>query len=331
MSGVTVIVPNWNRRDLVERLIDRLRDQTLPPERILVVDNGSTDGSAEAVKAKGAEVIALERNIGFAGAVNLGIRETRTEWIAIVNNDVEPAADWLERLMKAAGQSSVWFATGKLVNAARPESLDGTYDVVCRGACAWRAGHGRPDGPLWNTPRRIRIAPFTAALFRAELFQRAGLLDERFESYIEDVDFGLRSAASGYGGVYSPDAVASHAGSSTLGAWHPETVRRMARNQVLLIAKHYPLRYFFRYGWQIAVAQVLWGALALRHGCGLPFLMGKWEGIKLFRTVRREARGARHKGLSKILTEGESEIFRIQRRTGFDLYWRLYFAFTSLT
>lgn len=331
MPEVTVVVPNWNRRDLIERLIDRFRSQTLPPKEILVVDNGSTDGSAQAAAAKGARVIALERNVGFTGAVNRAIPECRTEWIAIVNNDVEPAADWLEQMLKATVQPRVWFVTGKLVDAASPDSLDGTYDVVCRGACAWRAGHGRPDGPLWRTSRRIRIAPFTAALFRAELFQKVGLLDERFESYLEDVDFGLRCAAFGFCGVYTPDAVARHAGSSTLGVWHPDTVRRMARNQVLLVAKHYPLRYFFRYWWSIMVAQLLWGALAARQGRGFPFLRGKWEGLKLFRTVHREARSTRRKGLSKILNEGESEIFRIQRKTGFDLYWRLYFALTSLT
>ena len=179
MPEVTVVVPNWNRRDLIERLIDRFRSQTLPPKEILVVDNGSTDGSAQAAAAKGARVIALERNVGFTGAVNRAIPECRTEWIAIVNNDVEPAADWLEQMLKATVQPRVWFVTGKLVDAASPDSLDGTYDVVCRGACAWRAGHGRPDGPLWRTSRRIRIAPFTAALFRAELFQKVGLLDER--------------------------------------------------------------------------------------------------------------------------------------------------------
>ncbi len=331
MFGVTVVVPNWNRRDLIERLIARLHEQTHPIEEILVVDNGSKDGSAGVARSQGARVIELDRNIGFSGAVNRGIRETRTQFIAIVNNDVEPAVDWLERLIEGIEQPHVWFATGKLLDAARPESLDGTYDVVCRGACAWRAGQGRPDGPMWAQSRRIRIAPLTAALFRTELFRRVGLLDERFESYLEDIDFGLRCATLGYCGVYVPGAVAAHAGSATLGAWHPETVRRISRNQVLLVAKHYPFPYLFRYGWPILVAHLLWGLVAVRHGRGLEFILGKAQGLTLFWNVRRKARDGRRKGLSKILEEGESEILRLQRRTGFDLYWRLYFALTSLT
>lgn len=333
MSGITAIVPNWNRRDLIERLMERLRRQTYPLDEILVVDNGSSDGSVEAARSSGARVIALERNIGFSGAVNRGIQEARTEWIAILNNDVEPAPDWLERLVKAIEQPGVWFAASKLLSAAQPGRLDGSYDLLSRGACAWRAGRGRRDGPLWARSRRIRLAPFTAVLFRAELFGRLGLLDERFESYLEDVDFGMRCATHGYSGVYVPEAVATHLGSATLGVWHPDTVRRIARNQVLLVAKHYPARSCFRYGWSILVAQSLWGMVALRHGRALSFLRGKMEGLALFRRVRREAsgNGARRGGLARVLERSESEIFRLQRRTGFDLYWRLYFALTSLT
>lgn len=333
MSGITAIIPSWNRRDLLERLIKLLREQTRPPEEILVVDNGSKDGSAETARAQGARVIELGRNAGFSAAVNRGIQETRTSMVAVINNDVAPAPDWLEQLAKALEQPRAWFAAGKLRNAADPTVIDGTYDTLCRGACAWRAGHGSSDGPLWSRTRRIRLAPFTAALFRTDLFRRVGPLDERFHSYLEDVDFGLRCAREGYFGLYVPGAVADHDGSATLGRWHREVVRLMARNQVLLVAKHYPARYLFRYGWPIFVAQTLWGLLATAHGRPLSFLRGKIEGLLLFWPVRHKAarNGGYMPGLSRILEESESEIFRLQRRTGFDLYWRLYFALTSLT
>lgn len=330
MSGITVIVPHWNRCDLLELLLQQLGRQTCPIAEILVVDNGSRDGSVELAESKGARVIALERNIGFSGAVNRGVGEARTEYVAILNNDVEPRPDWLERLRRAMEEPRVFFATGKLLDSAHPGRLDGSFDTISRGACPWRAGHGRPDGPEWSQTRRIRMAPFTAALFRAELFRRVGPLDERFESYLEDVDFGLRCAIQGYSGLYVPEAVARHAGSATLGAWHRDTVRRNARNQLLLVAKHYPARYFLRYGWPVFVGQSLWGLVALRHGRGLAFLRGKLEGMALFRRVRREAKagGGRPTGLSRILERSESEIHELQRRTGFDPYWRLYFALT---
>ena len=293
-----------------------------------MVDNGSQDGSVELAKNKGARVIALERNAGFSVAVNRGVREARTEFIAVVNNDVAPEPQWLERLRGALDDPEACFAAGKLLNEARPELLDGSFDLISRAACPWRAGRDRPDGPAWSGRRRIRLAPFTATLFRAALFEKIGLLDERFESYLEDVDFGVRCALAGCSGVYEPAAVARHRGSATLGAWRPETVRRLARNQMLLVAKHYPARCLVRFGWPILVGQALWGAVALRRGRGLSYCRGKLAGAALFRRVRQEsAAGRAHPGqVIEMLRESEREILDYQRQTGFDAYWRCYFA-----
>src|SRR5574341_233457 len=289
MSGVTAIVPTWNRRDLLERLLGRLTRQTHPLEEILAVDNGSEDGSAETAESAGARVIRLNRNEGFSRAVNRGIRESRTPWLAVINNDVEPEPDWLDRLKQGCEASGAWFATGRMLDAARRESIDGTFDALCRGGCAWRAGQGRLDGPEWRNPRLIRFAPLTAALLRRELFERIGLLDERFESYLEDVEFGLRCALGGYSGVYVPEAVAFHGGSATLGRWHSQSVRLIARNQLLLVAKHYPSGWLRRYGWPVLVAQALWGLVALRHGAGLAWVRGKAEALREFHSARSPA------------------------------------------
>lgn len=330
-AGVTVIVPVWNRSDLLQQLLANLREQTHPIAEVLVIDNGSQDNSAEIGEQHGARVVRMGRNTGFSRAVNRGIQESRTEWLAIVNNDVELARDWLERLMETAQRLQIWFATGKLLNASRRDQIDGTYDLLCRGACAWRAGHGRQDGPEFSTGRVIRFAPATAALYRSDLFHKVGLLDESFESYLEDVDFGLRCASLNYAGRYVPEAIAYHMGSATLGPWHADTVRRISRNQVLLIAKHYPYRLLLRYGWSILVAQALWGILAVRHRAGWQFLRGKLAGLLSFGPVRRANRERifRPAQLSRILDDAEREIHHIQRRTGLDLYWRLYFLLTA--
>lgn len=324
-AGVTIIVPVWNRRDLLERLLERLRAQTHPIAEILVVDDGSQDGAPERAEASGARVIRMGAHGGFAPAVNRGIRESRTPLVAIVNNDVEPAPDWLAKLA-AALASDVWFATGRILQAAQPDRIDATYDLLCRGGTAWRAGYGQPDGAAFHEPRTIWSAPFTAALFRAELFEKAGLLDERFASYLEDVDFGLRCALAGCAGRYVPEAVAWHQGSATLGRWHPDTIRLIARNQLLLIAKHYSRRMLLRYAWPIAVAQTLWGLVALRHGRGWPWLRGKVEGITRFASFSQEVP---HERLPAILSENEREIRRLHRLAPTDLYWKLYFLLTA--
>ena len=121
-SGVTVIVPVWNRRELTERLLGDLRAQTLPPAEVLVIDDGSEDGSAASAEALGARVLRMGSHGGFARAVNRGIGETRTPVLAIVNNDVELAADWLGKLA-AALDAEAWFATG-LDSAGRRSQSD---------------------------------------------------------------------------------------------------------------------------------------------------------------------------------------------------------------
>lgn len=323
-AHVDIVIPNWNGAPMLAATLETLRGQTYPIARIIVVDNGSTDDSAAVAITAGAQVIPLGANLGFAAAVNRGLREATAEYIAVLNNDVTLPPEWLAPLMAELENSAAWFATGKLLNARQHDRLDGCYDAVCRGACAWRCGHGRLDSQVWNFPRTIRLAPFTAAVFRARIFDTVGLLDERFGSYLEDVDFGLRCAQSGFSGLYVPEAVAYHHGSATLGRWHPDTVRKIARNQVLLIAKHYPPKWVSRYGWPVFIAQSLWGLLALRHGTLFAYLAGKVDGLRQFRA----ARGKHCPAFPAIIEESEKEIRDLQESTGFDLYWRLYFALT---
>ncbi len=320
MGAVSVVIPNWNGTQVLPRALASLRNQTRPPDEIVVVDNGSTDDSASLA------TIRFSDNQGFCRAVNRGIAEAHGEWIVILNNDVELHPAWLEHLLQAATESNADFAGGKLLRAADRSIVDGAFDNICRGACAWRSGNARRDGPAWNRARHIWMAPLTAALFRARVFQQIGVLDERFESYLEDVDFGLRCFNAGISGVYVPDAVAYHEGSHTLGAWHPAMVRSIARNQVLLVAKHFPEKWTLRYGWCVVVAQTLWGVLAVRRGAFFPYMRGKWEGICMYPCLRRERSAG---DVASLLRTSERDIWELQRETGFDWYWKAYFALTG--
>jgi GT2 family glycosyltransferase len=200
---------------------------------------------------------------------------------------------------------------------------------MSRGATTWRIGSGRLDRPAFSAARQIWSPPFTAVLLRAELFRRVGWLESSFESYLEDVDFGLRCAASGFAGLYVPGAVAHHRGSATLGRWHPETVRRMARNQVFLLARHYPARLLLRWLWPIAVAQLLWGGLSVRHKTGFSWISGLAAGIISFRKARRARPQIEPTALASLLDNNERLIRDLQTATGFDSYWKLYFLLTG--
>jgi GT2 family glycosyltransferase len=322
--SITVIVPVWNGRDLLKRLLDSVERQTVPADEVIVVDNGSTDGAPELARERGARVESMGRNAGFAAAVNRGIELAESEWIAVLNSDVELAPDYFERLT-ATGK---WFATGKILDARRNGLIDAAYDLTCRGGTTWRAGNGCPDGPLFAEPRRISSAPWTAALFRADLFRKIGLLEPRFESYLEDVDFGLRCAAHGIAGTYVPEAVAWHKGSAALGRWHRDTVRRIARNQLFVVARHYNRGTLVRYAWHIAIAQCLWGILAARHGRAFAWMRGIFEGVRGFPDIRRTVKHFDLE-LAERLRKNDLDICELQRASGFDAYWKLYFRLTG--
>jgi GT2 family glycosyltransferase len=312
--NISAIVPVFNGRDLLARLLATLEAQTLRPAEILVIDNGSTDGAPDLARAHGARVVAMGSNTGFARAVNRGIREASHPLLAILNSDVELAPDYLAIL--AAAQAP--FATGKILSPSG--RIDGTFDLTTRGAVTWRAGAGHPDGPPFDEPRDISSPPWTAVLYRAELFHELGALEESFESYLEDVDFGLRCAARGISGRYLPAARAIHQGSATLGRWHPDTVRRMARNQLLLARRHFSLRHL----WPIVAGQCLWGVLAARHGHPIAWVHGKIQGMYALLSPLEEHPAIAPQLLELSLRSSE----RFIRANSTNSYWRMYFMLT---
>jgi len=326
MRAVAVVIPNWNGAKLLEQFLPSVFQQTLPPARVVVVDNGSADGSVEMARRLGAEVIEMGSNRGFAAAVNRGVAETSEPLIAIVNNDARLAPDWLMRLTQAMEETGAHLATGKILSERQPDTIDGAFDLLSRGGTAWRAGAGMPDAVFSASEKVRRMVSFvslTAALVRREAFERAGPLDEEFESYLEDVEFSLRCARLGLQSVYEPGAVAWHRGSATLGAWHADTTRRIARNQVMLVAKHFPDGWPWR---AVLVGQLLWGAVAMRHGAGVAYWRGKWQGWRGYAAWRKRSNWARREdGIAEILGASEADMARLQKQTGWQSYWRCYF------
>jgi GT2 family glycosyltransferase len=324
MSLVSIIIPTWNRADLLACVLKSLGEQTYPRREVIVVDNGSTDNSGSLATRAGARVIRLEANRGFAEAVNLGIRAASGDWLLILNNDVTVQPDYIELLMGAAASDGCDFATGKIVMADAPDLLEGSFDLVSRGGYAWRCGYGRPDAPLWSQPRRIAWAPMTAALFHRRVFDFLGLLDVTYRSYYEDVDFGLRCAKAGFWGRYVPAAVVQHVGSATLGRRSARVYYWSARNQLLLLAKHYDVASAWRAAGPIVIGQLLALLAGAKHGHFLASLAGKIAALGPA-TRALLARKTGGPEAYRILDESEGEIKALQELLGFDLYWRLYF------
>lgn len=320
---VTAVIPTWNRRDLLEAVLADLLAQTLPAQRIVVVDNGSADDSAEVARRYGADVISWPENRGFAQAVNAGIQAATTDWVLILNNDVGLPPDWLETMLASASRhpDAAFFAP-KLVQAADTSQLDGTFDALSRSGFAWRCGAGRPDGPAWSTGRQVQFVPLTAALIRRGLFDRIGLLEEQFESYYEDVEFFLRCGLQGVTGWYEPAAVARHVGSATLGEWNKDTVFRLTRNQRRLTRLYF---HELPRG-PIVAGQLLWILLCLRHGGALASIRGWLAGGQTAGVPCEPAQRAR---IARIVEDGDAMIRLLQQESGFDWFWKAYFRLTG--
>ncbi len=332
---ISVVVPVWNGREHLARLLETLASQTLSADEVVVVDNGSTDGAGDLAEAWGARVVRFAENRGFAAAVNRGVAEAGGELLAILNSDVMLEPGWMELLARAVTGGQAWFAVGLIVSARDAGTvdggtidggtIDGTWDLVSRAMMPWRVGSGFPASAAeFQGDRPIEMASFTAILMRRELWRKVGPLDERFESYLEDVDFGLRCLAAGCGGKYIASARCRHVGSAALGRWGGESVRRMSRNQLFLLWKHVPADVRRRWGWNIFLGQALWGVVAARHGAAGEWWRGKREGW----ARRREFPDGAEVGASRLEAQ-ERELLAWQRKLGPDSYWRWYAVLTG--
>ena len=322
-ATISAVIPTWNRADLLRSVLSNLRAQTRRPDEVIVVDNGSTDNTSSVARQFGATLVSLDTNRGFAVAVNEGITRAAGNWLLILNNDVVLELQWLERLLSAAENAQASFAVGKLLQGDGGGHLDGSWDLVSRGGYAWRCGYQRPDSPVWAASRPIALAPMTAALFARRVFEEVGLLETRFESYYEDVDFGIRCALRGFTGIYEPSACAVHLGKATFGRRAARVYFLSARNQLLLLAKHYPRPTLRRLAWPILVGQTLSLLAATRQGHPLAALHGKWQALRRWHSFRSQLPAA--SSVETAVTLSEKEILTIQRQIGFDIYWRLYF------
>jgi len=326
MPTVSAVIPTWNRADLLRSIIENLQTQSEPPEQIIVVDNGSKDNSCDIARQFGADLLAFPENRGFAVAVNEGIKRATGDWVFIVNNDVVLQPNWLEQALQTAKQENALFVVGKLLRINEENEIDGSWDLISRAAYAWRSGYGKPDGPVWSTRRRVYSAPMTAALFHRSVFDQIGLLEARFESYYEDVDFGIRCALAGISGIYEPTVIAAHTSKTTLGKASYRVYFLSARNQILILAKYYSTRTLLRFAWPILVGQCLALLAAAKHNNFIAALRGKWAALKIWRHFRTTTGTFAQSKIKAAFSDSEREIQNLQRQVGFDPYWKFYFS-----
>jgi GT2 family glycosyltransferase/SAM-dependent methyltransferase len=243
--AVSVVVPNWNGRRWLPACLDGLTAQDVVALEVIVVDNGSGDGSPDYLRAEhpGVRVLELGANTGFAHAANVGLAAARSELVALLNTDVVPAADWLGRMARALQAAPGAAAVAcKMLSLEDPEVIYDAGDVLRRdGACEQRGRFTRDD-PRWDVPGEVFGACAGAALYRRSAVLAVGGFDERYFAYLEDVDLALRLRLAGWGCRYEP-AVAWHAGEGSSHQLAGGARRLVARNTLVLVARWFPARW----------------------------------------------------------------------------------------
>lgn len=269
---VSVVVPNWNGRDLIDRCLESVRAQTVRDLEIIVVDNGSTDGSPEHLRRQHPDVrlVALAVNRGFAGGVNAGVRAARGEFVALLNNDAWAAPDWLERLTaRLASEPTAGACAPKIYRAEGWEPthrLDSTGELYSIWGLPFPRGRDELDRGQYDDAKAVFAVSGAASVYRAALFATVGELDEDFFAYFEDVDLSFRAQLAGFSMLYEPGAVVYHrVGASSGGGMTPFSRYHFVKNSWFLFVKDVPtplvLRYLPRF--LFLQAGLLWGSVRL--------------------------------------------------------------------
>jgi GT2 family glycosyltransferase len=259
-ARVAVVVPSWNGREQLDEVLESLEAQRYRDFETIVVDNGSSDDSVPYLADRWPEVrvVALERNRGFAAAVNVGIEASDAEFVALVNNDVELEPGWLETVVDALDRHpTAGSVASKLLDWSRRNVLDGAGDLVGWDGYCVRRGKGERDRGQYDRSPRVLSACAAAALYRRRALDDVGPFDESFFAYIEDVDWGVRAQLAGWDCIYEPTAVAYHIGGASSSRMSGFELFQCHRNIVSMMVKDFPA--------SVLIASVPW-ALVRRLG-----------------------------------------------------------------
>jgi N-acetylglucosaminyl-diphospho-decaprenol L-rhamnosyltransferase len=231
------VVPTWNGLEVLRACLRALARQTVPCE-VVVVDNGSVDGTADAVAAEFGDVVLVQspENLGFGRAVNLGAARASGDVLLVVNNDAVCAPDFAERMLAPFADPAVGMAAGVLTQRPHPDRVDSAGIELDVTVGSWDLGWNEPVASLGD---RLPAGPCGgAAAYRRTAWEDAGGFDPALFAYWEDVDLALRLRRAGWRSAFVPDALALHRHGATLGAATPVQRRLDAFGRGFVLGRH---------------------------------------------------------------------------------------------
>ncbi|MDH5266121.1 MAG: glycosyltransferase [Candidatus Bathyarchaeota archaeon] len=247
---VSVIISNYNGRDLLKECLNSLTKLRYPNYEVIVVDCGSTDGSPAMVRREFSNVrLVEEKRIGIGEAINLGVQLARGEIIIFdLNNDDKVDELWMTNIVKTLVSSpEIGIVCGKRFRWGSNEILDGSAGRVnlLRGTTPL-IGCLEHDSKQYGV--RMEVDYVTVPAVKREVFEKVGLCDPAYYFYYEDTDFCFRAKKAGFRIIYEPSAIFWHRGSSTIGKWNYRKKYFYYRNHIRFIVKNFPcLLMFFHF------------------------------------------------------------------------------------
>jgi GT2 family glycosyltransferase len=245
---VSVIVVNWNRRELLRACLESLSQQAGAKFETILVDNGSADGSLEMAGREfgarpelGLRVIANSENRGFCAANNQGIAAARGSLVALLNNDAEASPGWLAALRTAIlTADDIGMAASKILVWEDPSRIDKAGHLMYPDGQNRGRGSGETDRGQYDVPAETLWPDGCAGMYKRAMLDEVGGFDEDFFAYGDDAELGLRARIAGWRCLYTPAAVVRHHRGATLGLDSARRLELIERNRVLLAAKLFP-------------------------------------------------------------------------------------------
>lgn len=271
---VSVIIVNWNGKHLLAECLASLEAKGLKDSEIILVDNGSTDGSAAFVQEHfpAVQVVSLPKNLGFAGGNNAGIAISRGKYVALLNNDTRADSAWLATLVKEAEANppSIGMWASKILSYEKPDTFDNTGLLLYPDGLGRGRGRLETDHGQYDPPGEVFFPSGCAALYRRAMLDEIGLFDEEFFAYADDVDLGLRARLAGWGCRYVPAARVYHKYSASSSAYSPFKAFLVERNRIWVLLKYFPVELILLSPWFTLVRLLmhLFGALTGQGASG---------------------------------------------------------------
>ena len=243
---VSVVTPNYNGEKFLKTFLKSLEEDSEYIGEVIIIDNGSADASLDYLRGNSFTfplvVIENTENLGFAPAVNQGIKKAKNDLIFSLNNDTEVKKGSIKALMDLATSSDDIFSVqAKMLQYNNKDLIDDAGDEYNLLAWTKKTGENHPSGEF-SEVMEIFSSCAGAAMYKKSVLDKIGLFDDNFFAYMEDVDLAIRSKINGYRNLMCPDAVVYHIGSATSGSRYNEfKVRLAARNNVWVVYKNLPI------------------------------------------------------------------------------------------